>query len=156
VTDPVKVQETLNNYERDLAAKDQALQLVREDSIEQFVNGLATGESPKILASAIDSLIAFGKSLNDAQLPAWKASYDAAPAVPLLAKQGATQGTEGQHSTADAQQQADDAKKTTPTQLDTDKATIIELRRGGAMSAEAIKKTGAYRRILAVEPNFSV
>lgn len=59
----------------------------RETSIEEFVKGLA--EDGKILATQIDSLTGFAKSLDESQYTAWAGQYGDMPSLPLFGHHGA-------------------------------------------------------------------
>lgn len=59
----------------------------RQTSIEEFVKGLA--EDGKILATQIDSLTGFAKSLDESQYTAWAGQYGDMPSLPLFGHHGA-------------------------------------------------------------------
>lgn len=119
---------------------------VKADIRKDFVNSLATDN--KILESAKESTAAFAADLTDAQFDAWKKTWDNAPkAAPLgtFGHQNA-EGKDGHDNGADA----NDSKSVA---LAADKGVLNDFKMLGK-SEEVIKKTPAYQRVIAAEPNF--
>lgn len=70
-----------------ITALEGRLEADRLNGIEEFVKGLA--EDGKILATQMDSMTVFAKSLDESQYASWAAQYDDAPQNPLFANHGA-------------------------------------------------------------------
>lgn len=63
------------------------VQAGKEKAVGDFVKGLS--DEGKILATQVDSLTEFAKSLSDSQYEAWASQYGSMPTIPLFAAHGA-------------------------------------------------------------------
>lgn len=70
-----------------ITALEGTLEKLRQDGISDFVNSLAT--DGKILATQIDSMVNFAKSLDDSQYASWASQYADMSELPLFGKHGA-------------------------------------------------------------------
>lgn len=113
---------------------------IRKDMRTEFVNGLA--KDKKILESDKESTQAFVDTLTPEQFDAWKKTMSAAPVKAPL----------GDYGNSDTDEK--DAK-TSDHSLDTEKGIVRDLKFAGK-SLDIIKKTSAYQKIIAAEPEFTV
>lgn len=136
VTDPTAVQ-------RHISALENAQTETRDEHIVAFVEGLAKGDKPKIMATQIDGLVAFAKTLSPEQYRTWSASYESAPGQSVLAQKGPTAGEDakpgGGSTTQDAQAaEADQVKIWEQT---------VKMHRDSGMSQEALERTASWRNL---------
>lgn len=113
---------------------------IRKDMRTEFVNGLA--KDKKILESDKESTQAFVDTLTPEQFEAWKKTMSAAPVKAPLGDYGNSDTDEKDTKTSDHS-------------LDTEKGIVRDLKFAGK-SLDVIKKTSAYQKIIAAEPEFTV
>ncbi len=122
------------------------LEAFRKETIEaarvEFVNGLVN--DGKILASNTDSTVEFAKSLSEDQFIAWQAAQVVAPVNPVLGK--VDQFRVGSASAEEAVK--DD-------QVEILRGTVQQHRRAGK-SPESIKEMASYKKLVALDPDFTL
>lgn len=136
-SDPVAVQAhiaSLENFRNE----------TRDANRTGFIEALASGATPRILASQIPALQALVATMSDEQYEMWSASWTAAPSLGLLAPQ------DGGNTHAD---QAVVAATEDEKNILID--TIKNHKRGG-MTPENIKKTTSYNKLIALDPTFTL
>ena len=132
VTDPAAVQRHISSLEN-------AQTETRDGNIQSFVEGLAKGDKPKILASQIDELVAFAKTLTSEQYRTWSASYESAPGQSVLAQTGPTAGEDAKPGGMSAQEaEADQVAVWEQT---------VKMHRDSGMTDEAVKRTASYKAL---------
>lgn len=139
VSDFAAVQAHIDSLERFQA---ETIVARRNDFVSECV---AAG---RILAPALDSTSAFAQTLSAEQFEAWKATMEAAPASPILGQYGNASG-QGQENTAPGV--GDNAAN----EVESLKATIQQHTRSG-LKAEKIKVMPSYKRLVALEPGFTL
>ncbi|MGE0342561.1 MAG: hypothetical protein AB7O86_05795 [Porticoccaceae bacterium] len=123
-TDPVAVQAHIEQLET--AAADG----IKAERVA-FVKALAEGNAPKIGAPMVEPLTTVALALDAAAFAQFRAGYEAAPALGILAKHGVTDGDKGQ-----VDENGADSALAVATE------TVAFMRRSG-LSDEAISKTAA-------------
>ena len=136
VHDPVTVQNHINTLE--IFQREQ-LEKTRVD----FVNGLA--KDGKILATAVDSTIAFAKSLTAEQFAEYVKTTEGTPVSSVLANHGAS--TQSTPATPGATAQA--------AQIATLKG-VVSMHQASGMPVEQIKDTGSYKQLVALDPTAAI
>lgn len=125
--------------QRHITTLETAQREAREFARMSFVESLAQGPTAKVTAPQLESLKEFAKGLSDEQYTQWKASWEVAPAVPLLALHGRGTGTNGG---TPAQQQAP---------IDQEIADLEQIvkhhKDGGVMSQQQIESLASYKRL---------
>ena len=135
VTDPAAVQAHINVLE---AFQKESGENARKD----FLKNLAEGPAPKISAAQIPGLEAFALGLSDDQWKAYVASWDAAPAAPLLGLHAASvQQGSTTISTAPATPAAE-----LDNQIQVAEGVIEQFRLQGKRDSD-IQKMGVYTRL---------
>lgn len=129
VTDPVAVQNHITALEKFQAE-------TVENNRANFVNKLA--QDGKILATQVDGLAAFAKSLSDAQYAEWTKTYEAAPAASLVGNHGG--GATNTENAAENQPSAADQQITTD--LD-----VVKMHQRAGTPVDQIKKNASYKRL---------
>lgn len=146
-TDYAAVQQYISAIEQQnkdyAAAEGKRVEQERED----FVKGLATGDSPKIAATQLDSTLAFTKSLNAEQFAAWKATMEAVAPNPLFQQHGASAGVSSTEPVT--QPSASDAE------FETAKQIVTNLAKAG-VSPDKIKAGAQYAKVIAKDPAFQL
>lgn len=115
---------------------------------KSFIKGLSEGDTPKILASAIDSIESFALDLNDEGWAAFAKSYESAPAVAAVS----------QHDTGQTNPQGKSPVGGTPavsTEFTT-AAAIVRQHKLSGMKPEKIKLTDSYKKLVAGDPTNAV
>lgn len=114
-----------------------------ESNVKSFIADLASPSVNKILASQIPSTEAFAFGLTPEQFASWKATFEAAPAQPVLGTYGA-QGapTEG---TGASNEQSEDERE-----LVIAEGVVAQHKRGGMTPAQ-IEQTASYKKMTALQ-----
>lgn len=115
---------------------------VTKDLRNNFVDELA--KDGKILESAKDNMKAFASGLNDEQFESWKNTMNGVPTNSLFENHGNQEA--GEH---------DSDKNKDQSEFQTEKNIITALKAAGK-TADQIKVTSAYQRVIAAEPNFTI
>jgi hypothetical protein len=129
--------DTLEAFQRDTV----------ENNRKDFVKKLSEGNTPKILATQIDSLTAFALSLSPEQYEQWSKTWESSPITPLLAQHG-TQATGEPPAAGGTTDTAEDHKEVL-------RATVLQHKRSG-MKEDAIKKTRSYQELIKLDPTYSL
>lgn len=133
VVDPTAVQNHVN-----------ALELFQRETLEgrrsDFVTSLAA--NGKILATQLDGMTAFAKSLTVEQFEAWKTNMDATPSASVLANHGGT-AAQGTPSTP-----GDDAKAAQIATL----RGVVSMHTSSGMPKEEIQAKDSYKQLIALDP----
>jgi hypothetical protein len=124
------------------------LETFQRDTIEarrtDFVRGLA--DSNQILATQVDGLTTFALGLSPEQYEQWSKTFESAPTNPLLAQHGAQNGgTPPAAGTTDASEDETNVLR----------ESVIMLRRSG-MTEEKVMKTSSYKKLIKLDPTFSL
>lgn len=142
-TDFAKVQVYITGLEAEVttlragaAAAEDFAKGVREAEREAFVKSLAT--EGKIVAPQVEGLVALCKGFSPEQFEAYKATYAAAPKLPLLEN----------HSGAAGDGSADQGLSAEAKALQDAKDMVAHHRRSGLAEAD-IQKTASYRLLVA-------
>jgi ATP-dependent protease ClpP protease subunit len=138
-SDPIAVQkyiDTLEGFQRETV----------NGYRKQFVQSLATGDSPKIGAPQVEKLETFALSLSNEQYKSWVASWDAAPGLALLGSHAAG-GRDGGEVTA--------TKDAAKDQIEVALAIVDQHKRSG-MAPESIKNTASYKTVIQNDPKFTL
>lgn len=136
VHDPVAVQNHINTLE--LFQREQ-LEKTRVD----FVNQLA--KDGKILATAVDSTVAFAKSLTPEQFANYVETMSQAPASSVLANHGF--GAQSTPATPGAQGNAAEIATL---------RGVVSMHKASGMAADQIKELDSFKRLLALDPTATV
>lgn len=126
---------TLENFFKDTKASNR----------KAFIDGLATGDSPKIMATQIEAMEKLVATMSDEQYDMWKASWEAAPSVALFAQHGPTDGgAPNGGATNAAAQKIEDLKAT------------VKMHKDGGMKPEQIKNTDSYKQLVQLQPDYTL
>jgi ATP-dependent Clp endopeptidase proteolytic subunit ClpP len=124
----------------------EALETFKKETIEgsrkSFVAGLASGASPKILATEVENMEEFAISLSDEQFAKWKASMEAAPSNSLLQKHGV--GPEDKHAPLNGTTSS--AQAATADRISILQGIVLSHKQAG-VSQEDIEKKGSYKEL---------
>jgi ATP-dependent protease ClpP protease subunit len=112
---------------------------------KDFINGLASGNSPKILASQIEPIEKLVESMSDEQYSMWVASWDAAPGASLLAPHGGGGGGTPSGTAAEAAADRVEILK-----------GILSNHLAGGMKPEKIEATASFNELKKLEPDFTL
>lgn len=112
-----------------------------------FVNSLVAGDKPKLLAAQKASTEKFALGLSADQYKEWRAVMDASAPLGLLQTQ--VDGTSNHSGTQTGDQAAQ------ATEIDTLKG-IVKYHKDGNMTVDKIKETKSYKRLLELEPTFTL
>lgn len=127
------------------------LENFRTETIKQskidFVLQLASDN--KIGAPQIDSLTTYAQGLDDAGYENWKATWDAAAPLPMLAAKHAGAGVTNPDGS-----QTEEAKNAAD-ELDI-KRDIVKSHKQAGMSTENIMKTDSYKRLMELDPTYKL
>lgn len=117
----------------------------KDSNRKAFIKGLSEGKTPKIMASAIESIEKFALPLDDDGWAAFTKSYETAPAVAAVS----------QHATGQVNQTGTAPVGGTPPKDDSldIAAGIVKQHARGGMAAEKIKATASYKKLHAADPN---
>lgn len=132
-TDVVAVQNhinTLEAFQRETAAANRS----------NYVSGLASAN--KITVHQVAGLQAFAAGLNEEQFKAFQASYDSAPVVPGLANHAAGTVTNANNEGQQTQEQKDQDQYAIW-------RGIVDMHRKSGQSAETIKGSDSYKKLIA-------
>lgn len=136
VHDPVAVQTHING-----------LELFRTEQLEKarvdFVNGLA--KDGKLLATQVDSTIAFAKSLTPEQFAEYVKTMEGAPASSVLANHGTS--TQSTPATPGATAQA--------AQITTLKG-VVSMHQASGMPIDQLRELGSYKQLVALDPTAAI
>lgn len=110
-----------------------------------FVTSLA--KDGKILATQLESLTAFAKTLNDEQFQSWKTAMEAQPGSTVLANHAAGTGTQ---STPD--QPADEAKSARVLTL----RSVVSMHQSRGASPDEIKASASYKELVTLDPTAAI
>ncbi len=129
-TDVVAVQTHITALERFRAE-------TQESNRTDFVTSQV--QAGKLLATQVDSMGAFAKSLTPEQFEAWKATFTAAPVTPLTANHGG--GVSNPDNSAQSGVSAED--QAVANDLET-----VRMHRMAGTSSDKIKETASYKRLV--------
>lgn len=119
-----------------------------EANRKAFIKGLAEGDQPKIMASAIGAIEEFALKLDESGWAAFTKSYESAPAVPAISQHASGQvNPEGQSAVGSTPAEPDDISTA---------ADIVAHHKNSGMSPDKIKMTGSYKKLLAAKPDHAV
>lgn len=141
--DFAKVQGHINTLEGENASLREFQRAALQGRREDFVNGLAAGDSPKIAASAVEGLIAFASDLTAEQFTAWSKTWDGVAPIEGLGKLPETEDAEAGRDKTEAFSQDD-----------VDRKLLSNLRMLGRV--EAAEKSEAFARVKAADPTFTL
>ncbi|MFD5451679.1 MULTISPECIES: hypothetical protein [Streptomyces] len=138
ITDPAAVQAHITG-----------LETFRAESIAAgrvaFVTSMA--KEGKILASQLESLTAFAKTLNDEQFQSWKTAMEAQPGSPVLANHAAGTGTQSEPG-----QPADEANAARVMTL----RSVVSMHQSRGASPDEIKASASYKELVALDPTAAI
>lgn len=138
VTDPAAVQAHITS-----------LETFRSETITtgrlNFVSDLARGG--KILATQVDSLGTFAKTLSDEQFASWKTAMEASPASSVLANHTATAQTQTEPGAPQ-----DDAKAARIMTL----KSVVSMHTSRGASKEEIRESDSYKQLVALDPTAAI
>lgn len=134
--DPVAVQNHINGLE--LFQREQ-LEKARVD----FVNGLA--RDGKILATAVDSTVAFAKSLNPEQFQSYMKTMNDAPPSSVLANHGSS--TQSPPATP-----GDQAVATKTATL----RGVVSMHQASGMPNDQVRELSSYKELIALDPTAAI
>lgn len=138
VTDPTAIQAHITS-----------LETFRSETVTtgrlNFVSDLA--KSGKILATQLESLGDFAKSLSEEQFANWKTAMEAAPASSIL----------GNHAAASQPQSApgapaDEAKAARVMTL----RSVVSMHKSRGASSDEIKESSSYKELIALDPTAAI
>ena len=118
----------------------------RAQKRKDFIAGLASGPSPKILATQIEATEKLVATMSDEQYELWTASWEAAAGVPLLSPQGSP--TAGGTATGTSAQQAADRIEVL--------TGIVTMHKNGGMKREAIEALDSFKELKTLQPDFTL
>lgn len=136
--DPVKIQAYISGLETFKA------ETVASGRVN-FVSDLA--KNGKILATQMESLTAFAKTLTDEQFQSWKSAMEAQPSSSLLGNHAAT----AQNQSAPGQPE-DEAKATRIMTLQ----SVVSMHQSRGASADEIKASDSYKELVALDPTAAI
>lgn len=114
-----------------------------ETNIKSFIAHLASPAVNKILASQIDATETFAFGLTPEQFASWKATFEAAPAQPVLGTYGAQ--VEANEGTGASNAQSQDEEE-----LAIAEGVVAQHRRGGMTPAQ-IEQTASFKKMTALQ-----
>lgn len=143
VTDPVAIQTAITELERSNSAletfRQETLANARTDFIKKAIS------DNKIAAPQEESYTKFAEKLTDEQFSAWREAIEASQPLSVTGPQGAG------FSQTPAQAPGENGAS----EIDTLKG-IVSSHKLGQMAPEKIKQTGSYKRLLELDPSFTL
>lgn len=153
VTDPAEVQRVLNAWSEELNTLREFRNTVGEQQRENFVQALINDN--KLLAPQKDAAITYAKSLSETQFTAWAQLMDAAAPVGILQPHGQQTNNGSTYvQDGDTSLQAGElgAKEY---EIEKHRGILETFARTG-MTAEKIKATSSYKKLIALDPTFTL
>jgi hypothetical protein len=115
----------------------------------EFVNGLASGDSPVLAATDLEATLAYARSLSQEQFSAWKGIMGKLRPNPMFAKHAGGTGTSVPNETTDNREGNHVASKNSDeTRYDDARDIVKRHRSAGRMTEAQIKATQSYKTMV--------